>query len=319
MNKRQHFLFAEETDETPGLVKRVGFQSWTDENLLIESDHNDILYYTTRWDALCPYINVTDDMLKQVPKPFIVYALPPDSDYGVPINDQYGLADTQATDFWTEPRRARKFREYDKHFRNFTYTEEVVPGASLSYDDICEMGGAHFDNCYIDAREVDGFVDYIRNLDVLILRVTDASGVQVLVDVSILLPGYNQIYGSFCQWNRDYKNRSPGMYACLLACRWAARNGYRYYNLGPVSDYGYKSLFVTDLEPIYSLALTDLNHPLALDPTSPLHTDFSKKDWNRIYRNEAPVKKLRAANAKREKQSQPILVDALAALSGQGA
>ena len=312
MNTRPSFLCHVEADAQSHSIKRVGFQSWTDENLLVESDHNDIVYYTTRWDALCPYINVTDEMLEQVPKPFIVYALPPDSAYGVPIKDRYGLADTLSHDFWTDERRARKFREYDKHFRNFTCTEEVIPGAKLSFDDICEMGGAHFESCYIDTREVEGFVDYIKSLDVLILRVLDPDGVLVLVDVSILLPAYNQIYGSFCQWNRAYKNRSPGMYACLLACRWAARNNVRYYNLGPVSDYGYKELFVTDLEPIYSLALTDLDHPLALDPTSPLHTDFRKKDWNRVYRNVAPVKKPRSVAVRTVKRTLPVLVEAQA-------
>jgi arginyl-tRNA--protein-N-Asp/Glu arginylyltransferase len=101
----------------------------------------------------------------------------------------------------------------------------------------------------------------------------------------MVLPERNQVYGSFCQWNPDYRNRSPGIYACLLAARWTAKNNYRYYNLGPVGDYGYKSLFVTDFEPIYGLALTDLDHALALDETSPLHTDFKRSEWNQIYRN----------------------------------
>jgi len=30
--------------------------------------------------------------------------------------------------------------------------------------------------------------------------------------------------------------------------------------------------------------LTDPEHPLALDPTSPLHTDFKVEHWNKIYR-----------------------------------
>jgi hypothetical protein len=50
-----------------------------------------------------------------------------------------------------------------------------------------------------------------------------------------------------------------------------------------------------------------------------LLTDFRKKDWNRIYRHEAPIKKLRAASAKGEKRPKPVLVEALATLSGQGA
>jgi hypothetical protein len=266
-------------------VHEVGNQSWTEDNLLVESEHNDILYYTTRWDALCPYINVTLEMLDSAPRPFVVYALPPDSPFGVPINDKYGLVNTMDDSFWTEPRRERKFREYDKQYKNFVYTEEVIPGAQLTVDDMFEMGGEHFANYYIDDREVEGFVDYVRNLDVLILRVHSPEGELVLTDVSILLPQYNQLYGSFCQWNRDYKNRSPGIYACLQACRWAQKNGLRYYNLGPVDDYGYKALFVTDFEPIYALALIDPEHPLATDPTSPLITDFKPHELNQIYRH----------------------------------
>lgn len=76
-------------------MKRVGYQSWTPDNLLVESTHNDLVYYTTRWDALCPYIEVNEEMLASVPRPFIVYALPPDSSFGVPINDHYGLVDTK--------------------------------------------------------------------------------------------------------------------------------------------------------------------------------------------------------------------------------
>jgi hypothetical protein len=292
MNTMQHQLDEIEPLTKPVALKRaakprinrVGYQTWTDDNLVVESHHNDIRYYTSRWDALCPYIDVSEDMLERAPKPFIVYALPPDCAYGVPINDQYGLVDTQSEEFWSEPRRARKFREYDKLFRHFTYTEDVIPGSSLTVEDVYAMGSEHFASCEIDPREVAGFVDYIQTLDVLLLRVYAPDGELVLTEVAIILPDYDQVYGSFCQWNRAYKNRSPGMYACLLASRWTQRNGLRYYNLGPVGDYDYKSLFVTTHEPIYSLALTDPEHPLALDPTSPLHTDFQIEHWNQVYR-----------------------------------
>jgi len=277
-------------------MKRVGNQSWTPDNLLVESTHNDLVYYTTRWDALCPYIEVNEEMLASVPRPFIVYALPPDSSFGVPINDHYGLVDTKSPAFWADERRRRKFHELDKMFRNFTVTETVIAGSTLTFDDLYEMGGTHFENCYIDDREIEGFIDYVRTLDVLVIHVHSPEGELVLTDVSVVLPKYNQLYGSFCQWNRDFKNKSPGIYACLLASRWAQRNNLRYYNLGPVGDYGYKSLFVTDLEPIYSLVLTELDDPLALDLTSPLHTDFRMSDWNRVYREQPrPVMRMRRA------------------------
>jgi hypothetical protein len=233
---------------------------------------------------LCPYIDVTEDMLANAPKPLIIYALPPDGPFGVPINDRYGLVDVSQQAFWEEERRARKFKELDKLCKSFVCTEYVVPGKDLTVEDLFEMGGDHFATYYIDDREVEGFVDYIRDLDVLILQAHTPEGDLILTDVSILLPDYQQVYGSFCQWNRDYKNRSPGIYACLMACRWAAKNGYRYYNLGPVDDYGYKALFVTDFEPIYAIGLSDPDHPLALDPTSPLNTDFKPEQLNQIYR-----------------------------------
>jgi len=263
---------------------RVGYQTWNQHNLCVESYHEDILYYTSRWDALCPYIDVTPEMLQMAAKPFIVYALPPESPYGVPINDKYGLVDVAAEGFWTEPRRQRKFKELEKLCKCLTVTESVVPGHALSIEDVYEMGGVHFDAYYIHPDEVAGFVDYIQNLDVLIIRAFSEKGDLVLTDVSILLPERKQVYGSFCQWNPLYKNRSPGIFACLLASKWAAKNGYHCYNLGPVADYGYKALFVTHFEPIFAVAMTDENHPLALDTKSPLHTDFSPDVWNQIKR-----------------------------------
>lgn len=268
----------------------LGYQTWTTDNLGIAGEHNAIVYYTPRWDALCPYIDVNEEMLAAAPRPFIVYALPPEGPYGVPIDDKYGLVDTSTKAFWGEARRARKFRELENQYRKFTHSEVVVAGRSLTVADVCAMGGEHFSQCGIDEGEIVGFVDYIRNLDVLILQVRDQNGELVFTDVSMLLPERDQIYGSFCQWNRAYKNRSPGIYACVMACRWAANNGYRYYNLGPVGDYDYKSLFVTDYETLYAIALTEPDHPLALDPTSPLNVDFAPDQWNQVYRTATPLR-----------------------------
>ena len=262
----------------------VGYQSWDKHNLCVESYHDEILYYTSRWDALCPYVDVTPEMLEMAKKPFIVYAVPPESAYGVPINDKYGLVNVAAPDFWTEPRRERKFKELEKLCRSLKVTESVVPGSSLSFEDVYEMGGIHFENYYIHNDEVEGFIDYIKNLDVLIIRAYAENGDLVLTDVSVLLPERGQVYGSFCQWNPLYKKYSPGIFACLLASKWTAANGYRHYNLGPVDDYGYKALFVTEFEPIFAVAMTDPNHPLALDTSSPLHTDFKPSVWNRMHR-----------------------------------
>ena len=269
---------------TTETLHRLSYQSWTPENLCVESFHEHIQYYTCRWDALCPYIDVNSDMLAMAKKPFIVYALPPEGPYGVPINDKYGLVDVQSPDFWTEPNRMRKFKKLDKAFKNFQITERVIPGKDLSLEQLWELGSEHFEAYEIHEKELAGFIDYIQKLDILIIQVHAADGDLALSDVSVLLPQRQQVYGSFCQWNLTYKNRSPGIYACLLVSRWASRNGYRYYNLGPVDDYSYKDLFVTDIEPIYAIALTDPDHPLALDPSSPLHTDFTPQAWNQIYR-----------------------------------
>lgn len=281
LEREEHFT----DSSTPDTTLTVGYQSWTQDNLCVDSYHEETLYYTSRWDALCPYVDVTPEMLAMAKKPFIVYAVPPESAYGVPINDKYGMVNVAAQGFWTEPRRERKFKELEKLCRSLTVTETVVPGSSLSFDDVYEMGGVHFENYYIHTDEVEGFIDYIKNLDVLIIRAFADNGDLVLTDVSVLLPERSQVYGSFCQWNPEYKRFSPGIFACLLASKWTAKNGYRLYNLGPVDDYGYKALFVTEFEPIFAVAVTDLNHPLALDKTSPLHTDFTPSVWNRIHRH----------------------------------
>lgn len=273
-----------ESAPEPG-AHELGYQSWTEDNLCVESFHEETRYFTSRWDALCPYVDVNPDMLRLARKPFIVYALPPEGPYGVPINDKYGLVDVAAPGFWVDARRERKFRELDKMFRGFDVTEMVIPGREITAQYLFEIGEVHFASYDIHDREIEGFVDYVRKLDVVVIKVTAPNGDVVLHDVSVVLPQRNQVYGSFCQWNPDYRNRSPGIYACLLAARWTAKNNYRHYNLGPVGDYGYKSLFVTDFEPIYGLALTDLNHALVLDETSPLHTDFKRSEWNQIYRN----------------------------------
>ena len=279
-DREETFSDATTTDATLS----VGYQSWNADNLCVDSYHEDILYYTSRWDGLCPYVDVTPEMLAMAKKPFIVYAIPPESAYGVPINDKYGLVNVANPDFWTEPRRQRKFKELEKLCRSLKVTETVIAGSALSFDDIYEMGGIHFENYYIHTDEVEGFIDYIKDLEVLVIRAFAENGDLVLTDVSVLLPERKQVYGSFCQWNPEYKKYSPGIFACLLASKWAAANGYRHYNLGPVDDYGYKAFFVTEFEPIFAVAVTDPEHPLALDTTSPLHTDFTPAVWNQIHR-----------------------------------
>ena len=272
------------TVRKPVRIHRVGYQTFTAENLCIRSEHNGIPYYTTRWDALCPYIDVSADMIACAKRPLIVYSVPPDSQYGVPINDRYGLVDMQSPGFWQDPRRVRKFGELSKRFRGFRLEIVVTPGSKLDLDAILQMGGLHFEKCEIEIGEIEGFLDYVRSLDVLIIRCFDERSELVFVDVSILMPKYDQIYGSFCQWNESYRNRSPGIYACLAVCEWGRNNGFRYYNLGPVGDYAYKDLFVTDFQPIYAIALVPPRHALWRDPTSPLFTDFPDGAVNKLHR-----------------------------------
>ena len=271
------------------VVHEVGYQSWTKDNLWVLSEHENIEYFTTRWDALCPYIEVTNEMLEMAPKPFVVYAVPPKSQFGAPIKDRYGLVNALSQEFWVDERRIRKFRELDKQFRSFWFSERVIDGKDITAEYLYEIGGTHFENYWIARQEVEGFVDYVRNLQVLIIQVFADNGDIVLSDVSIILPNENQLYGSFCQWDRKYKNRSPGIYACLLATRWAQKNGLQFYNLGPVDEYGYKDLFITDYEPIYALIVSDLDHPIVTDQTSPINIDFEKEQINQIYRDKSAL------------------------------
>ena len=268
-----------------GRSYRLGHQTWTASNLYVHSYHDDISYFTTRWDALCPYIDVNEVMLNMAPQPLIVYALPPESDWGHPIRDAYGLVDVRAPAYWCEGRRARKFKELRQKHRRFQHSTREIPGAMLTRSDLMAWGGDHFARYAIDPTEIDGFLDYVTDLDVLVLEVKDCDGQVVLTDVSMILPERSQVYGSFCQWNPLYRNYSPGLYACLLAAQWTFDQGYEVYNLGPVADFPYKQLFVNRVEPIFSLAMCPSDHPLMLDVSSPLHTDFLPSDWNRLERD----------------------------------
>ena len=98
---------------------RLGHQSWTASNLFVHSYHDEIAYFTTRWDALCPYIDVNEAMLRVAPQPLLIYALPPESEWGHPIRDAYGLVAVREEGYWTEGRRARKFKELRQKHRRF--------------------------------------------------------------------------------------------------------------------------------------------------------------------------------------------------------
>ena len=40
------------------VTQELGYQSWTADNLCVESFHEETRYFTSRWDALCPYVDV---------------------------------------------------------------------------------------------------------------------------------------------------------------------------------------------------------------------------------------------------------------------
>ena len=50
-------------------VQPLAHQTWTPETLCVESFHEQTKYYTSRWDGLCPYIDVTPQMLAAAQKP----------------------------------------------------------------------------------------------------------------------------------------------------------------------------------------------------------------------------------------------------------
>jgi len=264
---------------------RLGYQSWTKHNLCIDSFHGDIAYFTTRWDALCPYIAVNETMLQMAEKPLIVYALPPESPWGHPIRDAYGLVRVRERGYWDDGYRQRKFKKLRAKHQKYNHHIDCLPGSDLTRQQLLAWGGEHFSR-YGILKELDGFLDYVRHLELLVFQVKDPMGETVLTDVSVIMPERGQVYGSFCQWNPAFRNDSPGLYACLLAAQWTYDQGYETYNLGPVGDYPYKSLFVNDVEPIYSLAICPPEHALMRDAGSPLWADFEVSDWNRLERNQ---------------------------------
>jgi hypothetical protein len=70
LEREENFTDSATTNQTLS----VGYQSWNQDNLCVDSYHEEVHYYTSRWDALCPYVDVTPEMLAMAKKPFIVYA-----------------------------------------------------------------------------------------------------------------------------------------------------------------------------------------------------------------------------------------------------
>jgi hypothetical protein len=113
----------------------VGYQSWNQDNLCVDSYHEDTLYYTSRWDALV--LSRCTQSAGDGQKPFIVYAVPPESSYGVPSMTNMGWPMSRLKAFGQSP-DDKEIQRIRKLCRSLNVTESVVPGSSLSYDDVYE-------------------------------------------------------------------------------------------------------------------------------------------------------------------------------------
>lgn len=119
---------------------QVGYQTWNQNNLCVESYHEDIFVLHLEMGCLVPLHRCHARDVANGGQAFHRLCGTPESPYGVPINDKYGLVDVAAEGFWTEPRRQRKFKELEKLCKRFTVTESVVPGHALSIQNVYEMG-----------------------------------------------------------------------------------------------------------------------------------------------------------------------------------
>jgi NADPH:quinone reductase-like Zn-dependent oxidoreductase len=115
-------------------------------------------------------------MLEMAEKPLIVYALPPESPWGHPIRDAYGLVRVRESGYWEDGYRQRKFKKLRAKHRAYHHEVACMQGSKLTKQQLLAWGGEHFARYGISEKELDGFLDYVRHLEFIASRITAVNG-----------------------------------------------------------------------------------------------------------------------------------------------
>jgi hypothetical protein len=77
--------------------------------------------------------------------------------------------------YWEDGYRQRKFKKL--RAKHSTYHHEVacMQGSNLTKRQLLAWGGEHFARYGISEKELDGFLDYVRHLELLVFEVRDST------------------------------------------------------------------------------------------------------------------------------------------------
>lgn len=230
-------------------------------------------YYMTNCEDTVPFTYITEEEVRNAPRPFICNEVHPSTGLGVVLNDMRRVI----IDIPYTPTHHRAKRERNIANRNAdTETNRLlISPKRLDPTMIWRAGKAHFNRWGIDFVEIEHLVEYMKDegLEGLLVDVVGENGHTFSQDFTILdqegkmgWPGTG--YGIFCCWDYAYPKRKLGRYSILQVVEALEMLGYSRYDLGAADDprFGdccaYKNDFATHYEQSRGLFLVDPDDPL---------------------------------------------------------
>lgn len=251
----------------------------TNEGAYMGEDYEGMTYYYTPEDAFCPYLNPTREVFDHAPRPFVMFNIIDESEFGVEM--AMGRNVIARPHEWSAT-QLKEIRRLDRLFDQARTSSLVMPGSHMTIEEMRRLGDLHFEHYNFQDADINAFLRYAAGRELLVIE-TVVNGEVVLVDVSVTVPERNEVCGIFCNWNPKYKRLSPGIYACVLAARDVESRWGVKYNIG--QEYTYKQKVATGYEKTYGVALVPDGHPLLLDASekNPIMA-FRRDDLNKVMR-----------------------------------
>jgi hypothetical protein len=224
---------------------------------IIKKEANGRDYYTSSSQALCPYTCITEEEILAAPKPLIMESIHPDLGIGIkgPLLNR-AIIDIPPD--WS-PKRKKEWRQIRRRNEAHRIDIEEIEGNSLDLSTVRELGGDHLERIEIIDEEIEGLLDFVAEKTCIIITVVDGEKT-IAIDFSTI--DGQMIHGIFCNWDREYKFNSPGLFSTLICVEYAEKRGLKVYNMGVVEDHDYKLKLATRLEQSCGIVFCDEDEPL---------------------------------------------------------
>jgi hypothetical protein len=224
---------------------------------IIKKEANGSVYYTTNSQALCPYSHISEEEILAAPKPFVLESVHPD--LGIGIRDP--LLNRAVIDLppdWSNKRK-KEWRQIRRRNEKHRIDIKEIDASRLDLPTVRKLGGEHFELIKITDEEIEGLLEFIAEKPCVVITISDENET-IAIDFSVIEG--QTIHGIFCDWDREYKYYSPGLFSTLVCLDYAVGKGLTEYNMGVVEEHEYKLKLATRLEPSYGIMFCDEDEPL---------------------------------------------------------